>query len=650
MNRSGWIALVAVLALGACSGGGADGGSGNDSGANASGEAAGGHDFARLPEGEWSDLTRQLTGASDLDAAVAATREILARGGIATRDGERELVAAHPPAASFSASPREVEHMAMEARARGVRARLEVAEFAHMLASFGWAFPNASSRGDAARPDDDIEDEYTRDRRDEMRSGRVQAREDARDAEEEQHKAWVASVTDAPNARHDAARARINEANKALRAASGADAKATAHAEVVAARAELAAAREAAGTARDIVRKRREARGLERDAVRESERMEDFYARRIGPEYGAGEDFQLALERWVQAAAKAPEAQASFVPLFITEMARLQDPPVDLADPQRRTLGRPGSDLPVKGAGPRSGQTRLSLLEMQLIIAAFDRDAGTGADKALATAFSEAVDGKAEAVSAALAQAHGVVMIASLQPARALDLEVEPVKVHRPVDEELRVRFAADADGSERGAATLHWRLLAGAPTHATWSLNDNDGFQLEGISGQSAGTDSGYVVEIRPEEDHRGTQARGYVIARTAAEDEDAPSLDDWKGVAQRGFQRSAQELLATMDTPAPARGFQRSVEELLATTDAPRGFQRSAEELATDAGWLRETSMPRAYASIEVEYHCANPTTIHLYVTDPVADGGGDGGDACTFTFATREAFESWREANGD
>ena len=139
-------------------------------------------------------------------------------------------------------------------------------------------------------------------------------------------------------------------------------------------------------------------------------------------------------------------------------------------------------------------------------------------------------------------------------------------------------------------------------------------------------------------------------MIARTAAEDEDAPSLDDWKGVAQRGFQRSAQELLATMDTPAPARGFQRSVEELLATTDAPRGFQRSAEELATEAGWLKETSMPRAYASIEVEYHCANPTTIHLYVTDPVADGGGDGGDACTFTFATREAFESWREANGD
>src|SRR5690606_24421197 len=208
---------------------------------------------------------------------------------------------------------------------------------------------------------------------------------------------------DGPNARHDAARARIDAANKALRAASGADAKAAARAEVDAARQELAAAREAARAARDTLRERQAARALQRDAARESERTEDTYARRIGPEYGAGEDFQLALERWVQAAAKEPEAEASFVPLFIAGMARLQDPPVDLADPQRRALGRPGSALPVKGAGPRSGQTRLSLLEMQLIIAAFDRRSGTGDDEALAMAFREVVDGKAEEVEAALA-------------------------------------------------------------------------------------------------------------------------------------------------------------------------------------------------------------------------------------------------------
>src|SRR5690606_2526029 len=405
------------------------------------------------------------------------------------------------------------------------------------------------SNGDAARPDPGIEDGYTRERRNELQRDRAQARESARKAEEDSYKAWQASLTDAPNARHDAARTRVDAANKALREADGTEAKAAARLEVEAARVELAAAREAARAARETLRERQEARGPERDAVRESQRIEDLYASRIGPEYGAGEDFQLALERWVQEAAKDPEAEASFVPLFITEMARLQDPPVDLADPQRRALGRPGSDLPVKGAGPRSGQTRLSLLEMQLIIAAFDRNAGAGADGAMTTAFRDAIDGKAEAALAALAHAHRVVTIASLQPAASLELDVEPAKVHRPVDEELRVRFAADADDSARRAATLHWRLLAGAPTRAAWSLTGNDGFQLEDRGSQSASPDKGYVVDVRREEGHHGTQARGYVTARTAPEDDDAPSLDQWKEVARRGFQRSAQELIAMMD-----------------------------------------------------------------------------------------------------
>src|SRR5690606_33843657 len=319
MKRSAWMALVLALALAtsACSG---------DGNVQETG-------FTEGPQGEWNALVDQLTTAKDPNAAVAATREILASGGIATRDGDRELVAAHPPAASFSVSPRQVEHMAMEARARGVRARLEVAEFAHMLASFGWEFPNARSGGNATQPNPDIEDGYTQERRTELQRDRSQARESARKAEEDAYKAWQASVTEGPNARHDAARARIEAANEALRAASGDDAKAVARSEVEAARVELAAAREAARAARETLRERQEARGPERDAVRESQRMEELHARRIGPEYGAGEDFQLALERWVQAAAKNPQAEASFVPLFITGMARLQDPPVDLADP-----------------------------------------------------------------------------------------------------------------------------------------------------------------------------------------------------------------------------------------------------------------------------------------------------------------------------
>lgn len=183
MKRSAWMVLAMAGAIGACSGG--KGGQ----------EAA----FIEVPQGEWSELVGQLTDAKDLDEAVAATREILSRGGIATRDGERELVAARPPAASFSVSPGQVEHMAMEARARGVRARLEVAEFAHMLASFGWEFPNARSNGDAARPDPGIEDGYTRERRNELQRDRAQARESARKAEEDSYKAWQASLTDAPD-------------------------------------------------------------------------------------------------------------------------------------------------------------------------------------------------------------------------------------------------------------------------------------------------------------------------------------------------------------------------------------------------------------------------------------------------------------------
>src|SRR5690606_1469896 len=113
MKRSAWMVLALFVAVAGCSG------------SKSAQEAS----FAEIPQGQWNELVGQLTGAQDLDAAVAPTREILARGGIATRDGERELVAAHPPAASFSVSPGQVEHMALEARARGVRARLEVAEF-----------------------------------------------------------------------------------------------------------------------------------------------------------------------------------------------------------------------------------------------------------------------------------------------------------------------------------------------------------------------------------------------------------------------------------------------------------------------------------------------------------------------------------------
>ncbi|MGY0558340.1 hypothetical protein [Lysobacter sp. A421] len=655
MNRYGWVALLAVLALSACSGDGDASADGGDAAAREGDRTSllsrvfsggdRGHDFADIPKGAWTDLVGQLTQADDLDAAVAATREILARSGIATRDGERELVAAHAPAASFTVTPRETVHMAMEARDRGVRARLEVAEFAHMLASFGWEFPNAQQSGNARHPSRDIEDEYTQERRREAQREVEQARQVAREAEGTEFEAWEDSVLDASQARSSEARARAERANQAVRDATRRGAKQAqsvvlaAREELTAAREELTAAREAANAARETLREGQDSRKERRDAMRQAERLQNVYASKVGPEYGAGEDFQLALERWVQAAAKAPEDPASFVPLFITEMARLQDPPVDLADPQRRVLGRPGSELPVKGAGPRSGQTRLSLLEMQLILAAFDRDAGTGNDKALVSSFEKAINGKPEQAANAIAIARGVARVASSLAGEPLDLEVEPKQLHRPEDESMQVKFTATGAADE--AARLHWRLVAGAPVHAQWSLRNNE-FQLEGAhqSGSPARVSSSesegdYIVDIRTESGHHGTEARGYVTAYVGAEDPSSPSLDDWwKEGVNRGFQRTPEELAEMINEGAPRN----------------RGFLRTPEELQQMlAAWLEETSTPRAYASVEVSYHCANPTTIHLYVTDPVADGGGDGGEACTFTFATRDAFLEWREANG-
>src|SRR3546814_16231412 len=137
---------------------------------------------------------------------------------------------------------------------------------------------------------------------------------------------------------------------------------------------------------------------------------------------------------------------------------------------------------------------------------------------------------------------------------------------------------------------------------HALWTLRNND-FQLEGSSRQSGEAGDDYVVDIKTESGHHGTEARGYVTAVAAAEEADAPSLQDWHTAAHRGFQRSAQELIADMDTGAGAdtnQGFQRSVEELLADMDGDtnHGFQRSAEKLARDAGWPQGTSRHRAYA----------------------------------------------------
>jgi hypothetical protein len=116
-----------------------------------------------LPDGPWRDLARRLVAARTLDTAVEVTREVLARGGIATFDGTRVLVAPVGPAGPFQATPLETIHLAMEARKRATAGRLAAADLAQMLEGFGWRFragrddgggnASAHARGDVSDPE-----------------------------------------------------------------------------------------------------------------------------------------------------------------------------------------------------------------------------------------------------------------------------------------------------------------------------------------------------------------------------------------------------------------------------------------------------------------------------------------------------------------
>nr|MDQ3347023.1 hypothetical protein [Acidobacteriota bacterium] len=92
----------------------------------------------RVPNGPWTDLARRLVESKNLETAVNVTQEVLARGGVATFDGDRVLVNVAMPAAAFQVSPLETVHMAMEARRRVTASRLTAAELAQMLEGFGW--------------------------------------------------------------------------------------------------------------------------------------------------------------------------------------------------------------------------------------------------------------------------------------------------------------------------------------------------------------------------------------------------------------------------------------------------------------------------------------------------------------------------------
>jgi hypothetical protein len=99
--------------------------------------------------------------------------------------------------------------------------------------------------------------------------------------------------------------------------------------------------------------------------------------------------------------------------------------------------------------------------------------------------------------------------------------------------------------------------------------------------------------VDIRPEEKHSGRVVRAYVSARASLDAAGMPSL-------------------GTLVNP---------VKGVLGLID-------SLVELG--AGWLQYMNMPKAYGTVEVEYHCPRPTALHP-TGKPIGDGGGGGPDDC-------------------
>jgi len=103
-----------------------------------------------LPTGPWTKLAQEITEASNLEDAVEATREALARGGVATRDGERIVTEVVGPRAPSYATPGETVRLAIEARNRRSAGRMTAAELAQMLKGFGWPFKSTGRSSDQA--------------------------------------------------------------------------------------------------------------------------------------------------------------------------------------------------------------------------------------------------------------------------------------------------------------------------------------------------------------------------------------------------------------------------------------------------------------------------------------------------------------------
>lgn len=331
------------------------------------------HGLEPIPAGPWTTLARQLVAAKDLPTATRLTREVLARGGMATTDGEQIVVQAIGPATPYALTALEARNLALEARHRETAYRLHASEFANFLGAFGWdlggsgaddpawlsreearahrdaALARVQAAGDAALAGGDEENQALRARIHALEAAAAQAASALRDAK--------AAVNTVPLAQREPLYANLNTARQASSAANE-------------------ALREARRSYQDVDRERtRRANRARQDAQREF-----VVWNQIGPNYAAGDTLLRLLDTWVRDAAKRPNDPESFNPLFLAEMARLQQAPFDLLGSRYVRPAR-GTALPVDlRGGPRSDDYRMTLLEMQLFLAAFQRgQPGAGA-------------------------------------------------------------------------------------------------------------------------------------------------------------------------------------------------------------------------------------------------------------------------------
>jgi hypothetical protein len=663
-----------------------------------------------IPNGPWTDLARRLVDARNLPDAVAVTREVLARGGVATSDVDRDIVPAIAPASRFRATPAETVYLARQARQRRTAGTMTAAELAQMLETFGWRFKNSRGSDAAAsmplrgRMAPGLEQAMRTERTDDRRGAGAASGASEDDQEAVRKKAMdrdaelIKQIQDATLA-WQKARQGLAKAPPDGKAAAEAQLKQAWDARQALIQERGRVQQESSNQEREI-RDRRIAASEQGDRQRRVQRL-------IGPDYRAGEQLMEMFAMWVKAAAQDPADPRHFTPLFLAEMGRLQDPPIDIAGSRFTRPGRgEGEPVDLRGA-PRSQQLRLTLLEIQLIAAAFHRpdaaaraaaaprswqlpnplsafavsvqaqepcsglkealekfvgenlgkDAGTAAGAAAGEAASvgagKALDG---AIGAALdpadAAAFGLAMnalsiaarigkLAAFYKNNEITVVAEPGATHKPPEGPGLVSYTASAGVSEQdwkefeealnkdgakvdralrdcmsnlGLPTkadlsdlakeaenwlVEWRLTDGSPPHAWISLDNNDFYiygrlamKLKRVGPYSASAK--LVVDILPEAERTGKIVRTYVTAQASLDAAGMPGLGTLVNLFKGAF-----------------------------------GLAESLLDLCV--GWYQFMNMPKAWATVEVDYHCPKETIL-VQSNNPVADGGGgDGPNDC-------------------